>query len=96
MDLLQDLLSQTRTKEEPSPGATAIPHAVLEDDSYLPVTGTSSGSRPAPERKAGKELDNSTDSDARSDAEDSEPSEGPRVGRKYQAAIPALRGCASA
>ena len=81
---------------EPTRGANAIPHAAMEYDLYRSVTGTSSGSRPAPEWKAGKELDNSTDSDARSDAEDSEPSDGPRVGRKYQAAIPALRSCAGA
>ena len=81
---------------EPTHLANAIPNAVLEDDLYLSVTGTSSGSRPAPECKAGKEPDNSTDSDARSDADDGEESEGPRVGRKYQAAIPALRSCAGA
>ena len=73
---------------EPTHLANAIPNAVLEDDLYLSVTGTSSGSRPVPECKA--------DSDAWSDAGDGEESEGPRVGRKYQAAISALRSCAGA
>ena len=86
--------SSNRLMAEPTRGANAVPHAALEYDLYRSVTGTSSGSRPAPESKAGKELD--TDSDAWSDAEDGEESEGPRVGRKYQAAIPALRSCAGA
>jgi len=88
--------SSNRLMAEPTRGANAIPHAALEYDLYRSVTGTSSGSRPAPESKAGKEPDNSTDSDAWSDAEDGEESEGPRVGQKYQAAIPTLRSCAGA
>jgi hypothetical protein len=92
MDLLQDLLSQTRTKEEPSPGATAIPHAVLEDASYGSVS-TGSGS-PAESKVPWEALDN-TDSDA-SDAENDEESDGPRVGKTYQAIVPALRSCTGA